>query len=93
MAAMNKYIIDWHIFDDGTMIDKVRHDINGNPRYIVHFAYINDSYDKALAAAKEVGFHKCTKDEFRHFFICQSYGGFQEVYNKVMQAQKIIEGK
>lgn len=89
---MSKYIIDWRIFDDGTIINKVKHDINGVPRYIVHFESFNDSYDKALTAAKEVGFHKCTKADFRHYFICQSYGGFQEVYNKVLKAIKIIGG-
>lgn len=90
---MAKYIIDSKVFKDGSIVFKVKHDINGNPRYIVFYQEICNSYDKALAAAREVGFHKCTKNDYNIYFIIQSYGGFQEVFNKVIQAREIAKTK
>jgi len=34
---------------------RVNNDINGNPRYVVHFLDIDSSYDEALKRAKKVG--------------------------------------
>lgn len=82
---MAKYIInEFHI--NGTTIYKVRHDINGNPRYIVHYSYINKSYKKALQAARDFGFTKCSKKEYNDYLIITSCRGFNGVYLLIQDA-------
>lgn len=84
---MAKYIISEWVHNDGTHIYKVKHDINGNPRYIVHFTDINKSYAKALQAAKEFGFTKCTRKDYKDYLIITNYGGFNGVYQLIQDAK------
>lgn len=86
---MAKYIISECVYNDGTHIYKVKHDINGNPRYIVHFTDINPYQRKAKKAAKQVGFSVCRKADYFMYLICSTYGGFDEVYRMIQQAKEI----
>lgn len=86
---MAKYIIGEWVHNDGTHIYKVKHDINGNPRYIVHFTCINAYQRKAKKAAKQVGFSVCRKADYFMYFICSTYKGYDEVYRMIQQAKEI----
>ena len=52
---------------------RVNNDINGNPRYVVHFLDIDSSYDEALKRAKKVGGRKYRAKDFGGGIVFQSY--------------------
>lgn len=61
---------------------RVSNDINGNPRYVIHFlAFLNpgegedlrDSYATAKKRANNIGFSVYRGKDFGGGFVCQSY--------------------
>ena len=42
----------------GITFYKIKHDINGNPRYLVHYNDLGTSYDEALTVARAIGGRK-----------------------------------
>ena len=56
---------------------KIKNDINGNPRYVVHFLNIADNYQNAIHLANKIGGRK---------YHTKSYGG-----GKVFQSYNIKE--
>jgi hypothetical protein len=72
---------------------RINNDINGNPRFVVHFLYllnesegeglgVLESFDLALKKAKKVGGTKYKGKDFGGGIVFQSYN-IQETINKV----------
>ena len=64
------------------MFTRINNDTNGNPRFVVHFLQLADTYDRALYLGRQLGGRK---------FHNKQYGGgisFQS-YNTDQLAQKI----
>ena len=64
----------------------VKNDINGNPRYVIHWLAFGNDYDSAYIVAKPLGFSKYRGKNFGGGFVCQSY-------NLENTAERIIEGR
>lgn len=52
---------------------RVDNDVNGNPRYVVHFLYLSDSYSDALFKAHKVGGKKYRAKWFGGGIVFSSY--------------------
>ena len=52
---------------------RVNNDINGNPRYVIHFLAFNSDYDTARKLANSIGFRVYRGKEFGGGFVGQSY--------------------
>lgn len=64
------------------MFTRINNDINGNPRFVVHFLQLADTYERALYLGRQLGGRK---------FHNKQYGGgiaFQS-YNTDQLAEKI----
>jgi hypothetical protein len=68
------------------MFTRVNNDINGNPRYVIHYLQLADNYDRALYLSRQLGGRK---------FHNKQYGGgiaFQS-YNIKILAERIAQIK
>jgi len=61
-----------------------KNDVNGNPRYVIHWLAFGTDYDSAFTTAKPLGFSKYRGKDFGGGFVCQSY-------NLQNTAERIIE--
>jgi hypothetical protein len=52
---------------------RVNNDINGNPRYVIHFLAFNGNYDTARKLANSIGFRVYKGRDFGGGFVGQSY--------------------
>jgi len=52
---------------------RTTNDVNGNPRYIVHFLAFASDYNEALALARKVGARVYRGKSFGGGFVLQSY--------------------
>lgn len=51
----------------------VNNDVNGNPRYVIHFLAFNSDYDIAKALANSIGFRVYRGRDFGGGFVGMSY--------------------
>lgn len=60
---------------NGTDVEYVRinNDVNGNPRYIIHFLDIADTYTEALNISRKIGGKKYRGKDFGGGIVIQSY--------------------
>jgi len=68
------------------MFTRVNNDINGNPRYVIHYLQLADNYERALYLSRQLGGRK---------FHNKQYGGgiaFQS-YNTEILAERIAQIK
>lgn len=68
------------------MFTRVNNDINGNPRFVIHYLQLADNYDRALYLSRQLGGRK---------FHNKQYGGgiaFQS-YNTEILAERIAQIK
>ena len=71
---MNKAHLDYKIADAlGFDFYRVNYDVNGNPRYVIHWLAFADDYDTAKARANSIGFKVYRGREFGGGFVTQSY--------------------
>ena len=66
------------------MFTRVNNDINGNPRFVIHYLQLADNYDRALYLSRQLGGRK---------FHNKQYGGgiaFQS-YNTEILAERIAK--
>ena len=63
-----------------------KNDVNGNPRYVIHWLAFGTDYDSAYMIAKPLGFSKYRGKDFGGGFVCQSY-------NLENTAQRILAGR
>jgi hypothetical protein len=52
---------------------RVNNDVNGNPRYVIHFLAFADEYHEAKRIANRLGFRVYRGRDFGGGFVCQSY--------------------
>ena len=52
---------------------RVKNDVNGNPRYIVHFFNFAEDYETAKKRANAIGFSVYRGRDWRGYFVGQSY--------------------
>ena len=52
---------------------RVNNDVNGNPRYVIHFLAFDSDYDTARRLANSIGFNVYRGKNFGGGFVGQSY--------------------
>ena len=52
---------------------RVNNDVNGNPRYVIHFFEIDDDYNTALNISRKIGGKKYRAKWFGGGIVVQSY--------------------
>ena len=52
---------------------RVKHDVNGNPRYVIHWLAFGSDYDTAKQTANSLGFSVYRGRDFGGGFVGQSY--------------------
>ena len=52
---------------------RVNNDINGNPRYVIHFMNIADNYETAVKLANKIGGRKFHNKQYGGGIVFQSY--------------------
>lgn len=57
----------------GHAFHRATSDLNGNPRYIIHFLAFSSDYDKARKLANSIGFRVYRGRDFGGGFVGQSY--------------------
>ncbi len=55
------------------MFTRINNDVNGNPRYVVHFLQLADTYSRALFLARQLGGRKFHNKQFGGGIAFQSY--------------------
>jgi hypothetical protein len=54
---------------------KIKHDVNGNPRHVLHFIHISRNYDEALFICKKLGGKKFHNKQYGGGIVFQEYTG------------------
>ena len=71
---MNRVTLNDELSNElGYDLFRVKSDVNGNPRYVIHFQAFANTYDEAHAIAKSIGFQKYRGKDFSGGFVVQSY--------------------
>jgi hypothetical protein len=52
---------------------RIKNDINGNPRYVIHFLNLNNDYENALKTARKLGGRKFHNKQYGGGIVFQSY--------------------
>lgn len=52
---------------------RIKNDVNGNPRYVVHFLNIADNYQDAIQLANKIGGRKYHTKSYGGGIVFQSY--------------------
>jgi len=55
------------------MFTRINNDINGNPRYVVHFLQIAESYERALFLGRKIGGRKFHNKQYGGGIAFQCY--------------------
>jgi hypothetical protein len=55
------------------MFTRINNDVNGNPRYVVHFLQIAESYERALFLGRKLGGRKFHNKQYGGGIAFQSY--------------------
>lgn len=55
------------------MFTRINNDINGNPRYVVHYLQMADTYERALYLSRKLGGRKFHNKQFGGGIAFQSY--------------------
>ena len=58
---------------NGIEVFRVDNDVNGNPRYVVHFLSLSDNYNEALSQARKIGGKKYRAKWFGGGIVFSSY--------------------
>ena len=67
---------------------KIKNDINGNPRYVVHFLDIADNYQNAIHLAKKIGGRKYHTKTYGGGIVFQSYN-IKETEKQITNLKRI----
>lgn len=65
---------------------RVKNDVNGNPRYIIHFLDVSENYDEALCKARKIGGKKYRAKWFGGGIVFSSYNLNEDL--KIMMGGK-----
>lgn len=55
------------------MFTRINNDTNGNPRYVVHYLQLADSYERALYLGRKLGGRKFHNKQYGGGIVFQSY--------------------
>ena len=55
------------------MFTRINNDVNGNPRFVIHFLQLSDSYERALYLARQLGGKKFHNKQYGGGIVFQSY--------------------
>lgn len=55
------------------MFTRINNDANGNPRYVVHYLQLADTYERALYLSRQLGGRKFHNKQFGGGVVFQSY--------------------
>ena len=69
------------------MFTRINNDINGNPRYVVHFLQIADSYERALFLARKIGGRKFHNKQYGGGIAFQSYN-IEQLEQRIKQIKQ-----
>ena len=61
------------IFGEKVRFYRIDNDINGNPRYLIHYLYIASNFDEALKISRKIGGKKYRSKRFSGGIVFQSY--------------------
>ena len=67
-----------------------KNDVNGNPRYVIHWLAFGTDYDSAFTTAKPLGFSKYRGKDFGGGFVCQSYN-LQNTAERIIERRQLNE--
>ncbi len=75
------------------MFTRINNDTNGNPRYVVHFLQLADTYARALFLARQLGGRKFHNKQFGGGIAFQSYNTNQlaERIAKIKEAEYLAK--
>ena len=75
------------------MFTRINNDTNGNPRYVVHFLQIADTYERALFLARKIGGRKFHNRQYGGGIAFQSYN-IEQLEQRINQIkQKEFEAR
>jgi hypothetical protein len=71
------------------MFTRINNDINGNPRYVIHFLQLSHDYTRALYLAKQLGGKKFHNKQYGGGIVFQSYNTriLEENINDIKQRE------
>lgn len=62
-------------------LTQIKRDVNGNPRYVIHFLSIANTYERALYLARKLGGRKFHNKQYGGGIAFQSYNTKELVKN------------
>jgi len=66
---------------------RIDNDVNGNPRYVIHWLTIGDTYDEALTIARKFGGRKYRAKWYGGGIVFQSYD-IEGLMNKLKESKQ-----
>jgi hypothetical protein len=66
------------------MFTRIKNDTNGNPRFVVHYLQVAESYERALYLARKIGGRKFHNKQYGGGIAFQSYN-IDWLENKIRQ--------
>ena len=84
----NKAHLDYKTADAlGYDLYRVLNDVNGNPRYVIHWCAFANEYDQAKKIANSLGFRVYRSKDFGGGFVCQSYN-VEDTAERIIDSRK-----
>lgn len=69
------------------MFTKINNDVNGNPRYVVHFLQVAETYERALFLARKIGGRKFHNKQYGGGIAFQSYN-LEQLEQRIRQIKQ-----
>lgn len=70
---MEKYKFTIQVDGKDIEVWKIDHDLNGNPRYVIHFLVLAQEYNEALRKVRSIGGRKYTAPWYGGGLVFSSY--------------------
>lgn len=74
---------------ESVTVHQVTNDVNGNPRYVIHFLDVADTYTKALELSRKIGGRKYTAKWFGGGIVFTTYHLERDLETLLTQAGKM----
>ena len=69
------------------MFTRINNDVNGNPRFVVHFLQLADTYERALYLGRKLGGRKFHNKQFGGGIAFQSYN-IEQLAERIAQIKE-----
>ena len=73
----------------GYPFERVNSDVNGNPRYVLHFLAFADTYEQARVIANRIGWSVYRAKSHGGCFVGQSYS-IEDTVNRINEIRKEV---